>query len=113
MQLPTEMIEAFCQFVNGFYGVSPTAHSEPKRGEYARFRLGSAFVFIRDHDDRSKDAATVEVFSSDTKRIEEIEKAWIPCLRSMLSEEPKDGNENDGSSGNGTSTDTLSQSGDG
>ena len=90
MILAKKNLSEFASYIKGTYGLDNILYEEKKSDEYGRFLMGASFFVIRDHGPGSEDAETVEVFSSDKKRLEDVENAWAVYLSLLMQEENHD-----------------------
>lgn len=80
MILPTDMMEQFIVFCEMLYGSKIRRQDPPFRGEYARFMIGDSIVLVRDHNDDSQEPLTVEVFCSNSNKLDELSRTWAGAI---------------------------------
>lgn len=113
MNVPVAFLDDFLAFVGTTYGVKVTRHDDPKkkRGEHARFVLGESLFVVREHGDG--EGASLEVFSSDRQKRQDMEKLWNKYLAALMQERMVEDDRADDGPDSGGSGEAVLQSRDG
>ena len=73
MLLEKVLLNEFANFVRSTYGVKVTMWEEKRGDEYGRVMVAGRFYVIRDHNDTTEQALTIEVNCSDKQHEQVVE----------------------------------------
>ena len=92
MIIPKDNQEVFYKWVEAFYGAKVKIHDTPIRGEYARFMVGERLVIVREHQRDVSSGQSLEVWSGDQDRIEEMTEHYAIFLRKVMAQSNEESN---------------------